>query len=256
VGICNKLHSFNDLAVPFFEQESSAAEDNQDIGIGIGIGPVREAGMKVAIFGASGATGLLLTQRCLGNGYSVTALLRSPDRFPLRERVRVVVGSALESMAVRQTVEGADVVLSALGARSWHNEYVLERAVPLIVTAMRQTGVSRIIALGSAGALDDSLKLQPALVRWLVRRVLYEGVLKWPVASQRAQWLTLSASGLDWTMVMPPMLTNGPARHRVRVDGEALPQRGMRISRADVADFMMQQIGSDRWVGKGVYIAW
>jgi hypothetical protein len=40
------------------------------------------------------------------------------------------------------------------------------------------------------------------------------------------------------------------------VDGEALPRRGMRISRADVADFMMQQIGSDRWVGKGVYIAW
>jgi putative NADH-flavin reductase len=254
VGICNKLHSFNDLAVPLFEQESSAAEDNQDIGIGIG--PVREVGMKVAIFGASGATGLLLTQRCLDAGYAVTALLRSPDRFPLRERVRVVVGSALESMAVRQTVEGADVVLSALGARSWHNEYVLERAVPLIVTAMRQTGVSRIIVLGSAGALDDSLKLQPALVRWLVRWVLYEGVLKWPVASQRAQWLTLSASGLDWTMVMPPMLTNGRARHRVRVDGEALPRRGMRISRADVADFMMQQIGSDRWVGKGVYIAW
>jgi hypothetical protein len=57
-------------------------------------------------------------------------------------------------------------------------------------------------------------------------------------------------------MVMPPMLTNGRARHRVRVDGEALPRRGMRISRADVADFMMQQIGNDRWVGTGVYIAW
>jgi hypothetical protein len=57
-------------------------------------------------------------------------------------------------------------------------------------------------------------------------------------------------------MVMPPMLTNGPARHRVRVDGEALPRRGMRIARADVADFMMQQIGNDRWAGKGVYIAW
>ena len=89
VGICNKLHSFNGLAGPLFEQGSLATEDNQDIGIGIGIGPVREVGMKVAIFGASGATGLLLTQRCLDAGYAVTALLRSPDRFPLRERVRV-----------------------------------------------------------------------------------------------------------------------------------------------------------------------
>jgi len=141
-------------------------------------------------------------------------------------------------------------------ARKLGKEDVLERAVPLIVEAMRQTGVRRIIALGSAGALDDSLDKQPAWRRWLVQRIVYNSFLKWPVASQIAQWKTLSASGLDWTMVMPPMLTNGRARHRVRVDGEALPRRGMRISRADVADFMMQQIGNDRWVGTGVYIAW
>jgi len=212
--------------------------------------------MKIAIFGASGGTGLLLTQRCLDAGYDVSALLRTPDRFPLRERVRVAAGSALDPTAVRQTVEGADVVLSALGARSLGKEDVLERAVPLIVTAMRQTGVGRIIALGSAGALDDALDLQAAWRRWFVQKIVYNTFLKWPVASQRAQWRTLSASGLDWTMVMPPMLINGPARHKYRVDGRALPRGGIRISRADVADFMMQQIGSDQWVGKGVYIAW
>ena len=212
--------------------------------------------MKVSIFGASGTTGRLLTDRCLAAGYQVTALLRSPERFPLRERVRVVAGSAFDPVAVRQAVEGADVVLSALGARSWRKEDVLERAVPLIVTAMRQTGVSRIIVLGSAGALDDSLKKQAAWRRWFVEKMVYNTVLKWPVASQRAQWLTLSASGLDWTMVMPPMLTNRPARGMYRVDGEALPRGALRIARADVADFMMQQIGDLRWVGRGVYIAY
>jgi putative NADH-flavin reductase len=170
--------------------------------------------------------------------------------------VRVVEGSVFDQAAVRRTVASAEAVLSALGARSLKKEDVLERGVPLIVEAMRAAGVRRIVALGGASAITGSLDRQPALVRWLLRRVLYEGLLKWPSSAQRAQWLTLSASGLDWTMVMPPMLTNGPARHRVRVDGEALPRRGMRISRADVADFMMQQIGSDRWVGKGVYIAW
>jgi len=55
---------------------------------------------------------------------------------------------------------------------------------------------------------------------------------------------------------MPPMLTDAPARGTVRVDGEALPPGGSRISRADVADFMVQQIGNPRWVGKGVYISW
>ena len=55
---------------------------------------------------------------------------------------------------------------------------------------------------------------------------------------------------------MPPMLTNGPPHHTYRVDGEALPLNGSRISRADVADFMIQQIGSPQWIKKGVYISW
>ncbi len=57
-------------------------------------------------------------------------------------------------------------------------------------------------------------------------------------------------------MVVPPMLTNSPPRDRYRIDGEALPRNGSRISRADVADFMMRQIGNPQWVSKGVYIAW
>jgi putative NADH-flavin reductase len=212
--------------------------------------------MKVSIFGASGATGLLLTERCLTANFEVTALLRSPQNFPLREQVNVVEGNAFDPVAVRSTVEGADVVLSALGARSLRKEDVLERAVPLIVAAMRQTGVRRIIALGSAGAEDTSLDKQPGWRRWFVQKIVYNTFLKWPVASQRAQLAALSASGLDWTMVMPPMLLNTPGRGSFRVDGEALPRHGSRISRADVADFMMKQIGDPQWIGKGVYIAW
>jgi putative NADH-flavin reductase len=212
--------------------------------------------MRVSIFGASGATGTLLTERCLAAGYDVTALLRSPEKFPLRERVRVIQGSVFDADAVRSTVEGADVVLSALGARTLKKEDVLERGIPLIVGAMKQTGVRRIIVLGSAGALGDSLKKQPAWRRWFVQNVVYKTFLKNAVASQIAQWKTLSPSGLDFTMVMPPMLTNSPSRGSYRIDGEALPPNGARISREDVADFMMQQIGYPQWVGKGVYIAW
>lgn len=212
--------------------------------------------MKVSIFGASGATGLLLTERCLAAGYNVTALLRDPENFPLRDQVRVVEGNTFDPLAVGRTVEGADVVLSALGARSLRREDVLDRGVPLIVSAMQKAGVRRIVALGSAGALSDSLKKQPAWRRWFVQRIVYNTYLKWPVASQVSQWQTLSTSGLDWTMVMPPMLTNGRARGIYRIDGEALPPHGMHISRTDVADFMMQQIGNPQWVGKGVYIAW
>ena len=212
--------------------------------------------MKIAIFGASGATGQLLTQRCLAAGHSVTALLRRPESFALRDRVRVVRGSAFDAAIVRETVAGSDVVLSALGARSLRKEDVLEHAVPLIVAAMKQTGVKRIIALGSAGALADSLKKQPAWRRWIVENIVYKTMLKWPVASQISQYTTLSSSGLDWTMVMPPMLTNAPGRGVYRIDGEALPRNGSKISREDVADFMMKQIDSGEWVGKGVYLSY
>jgi len=213
--------------------------------------------MKVAIFGANGATGRLLTRRCLTVGYAVTALLRTPFVFPYNDRVHVVEGNAFDSKAVKRTVEGADVVLSTLGARSpFKNENVLPRAMPLIVDAMQLAGVRRIIALGSAGARADSLKKQPAWRRWMVQNIVYTLFLKWPVAEQISQYKTLSASHLDWTMVMPPMLTNGRARGSYRIDGEVLPRNGSRISREDVADFMMLQINNEEWVGKGVYIAY
>jgi putative NADH-flavin reductase len=217
--------------------------------------------MNIAIFGASGATGTLLTQRCLAVGHQVTALLRSPDKFPLRDRVGVIQGSPFDLVAVSRTIDSADVVLSALGANSLKKEDVLERAVPQIIAAMQQTvtqqkPVRRIIVLGSAGALPDSLDKQPFYRRWIVENIVYKTFLKWPVASQISQWNNLSHSNLDWTMVMPPMLTNARLRGVYRIDGDALPRNGNRISREDVADFMMQQIDSPQWIKKGVYLSW
>lgn len=214
--------------------------------------------MNIAIFGASGSTGKLLVSRCLAAGYNVTALVRTPASFPIADpnHLRVVEGNAFDPSAVRQAIEGADVVLSALGARSLKREDVLERAIPIIVSAMQQTGVRRIIALGSAGALPTSLDKQPAWRRWIVQNIMYNTLLKWPVASQISQWNSLSHSNLDWTMVMPPMLTNSPAHGIYRIDSDALPPNGSRISRADVADFMMQQIDNSQWIKRGVYISW
>lgn len=213
--------------------------------------------MKIAIFGGNGATGRLLTERSLQAGHAITALVRSPERFPYRDRVRVIQGSAFDRAAVRETITGAEVVFSALGAKSpLRNENVLPRAVPLIVEAMQRTAVRRIIALGSAGALPDSLKKQPAWRRWIALNLVYTLLLKWPVHEQVAQYQILSSSGLDWTMVMPPMLTHGGAKGRYRIDGEALPRNGSSISRADLADFMMRQIDSPEWIRRGVYICY
>ena len=142
--------------------------------------------MKVAIFGASGATGLLLTAKSLERGYDVTALVRTPAKFPYRDRVRVIGGDALDAAKVRETVAGSDVVLSALGQRTLGHEQLLERAVPLIVQAMQESGAHpteqdspgtagarRIIALGAAGTDPQAFKCQPAPLRWLIQRIFY-----------------------------------------------------------------------------------
>jgi len=212
--------------------------------------------MHLALFGASGRTGQLLAERALAQGHTLSALVRKPASYPYAKRVRVIEGDAFTPTAIAETLAGADAVLSALGARSLGKEDVLERAVPLIVQAMEDAGLKRIVVLGSAGALDSALDYQPAYRRWIVENIVYNTLLKWPVASQRAQIQALAASDLDWTMVMPPMLTNGPARGSYRVDGNALPRNGSSISRADVADFMLQQLTVSTWSRKGVYLTW
>jgi putative NADH-flavin reductase len=220
--------------------------------------------MHLALFGATGATGKLLTQGALARGHTLTALVRNPAGYPFPAQVssgqiKIVHGDAFNAAAVAQTLTGADAVLSALGARSLKREDVLERAVPLIVQAMGAAHLKRIVVLGSSGALPSALDKQPAYRKWIVETVLYNTLLKWPVASQRAQYAALAASDLDWTMVMPPMLTNRPATRKpggIRIDPDALPRNGSQIARADVAHFMLEQLNSPTWLRKGVYLTW
>ena len=213
--------------------------------------------MNIAIFGASGATGKLLTERCLAAGHTVSALIRNPDAVAFRNKVRIIKGSAFDPSPITETLRGADAVLSALGAKSpFKKEDVLQRAIPPILKSMSELGVKRIIALGSAGALTSSLDRQPALSRWFAQKIIYRHLLKYPVLEQISQYHDLSTSTLDWTMVLPPVLTNLPGRGRYRIAGDALPLLGIMISRSDVADFMMLQLTSPDWHRKGVYITW
>lgn len=212
--------------------------------------------MNIAIFGASGATGRLLTERSLAAGHKVSALVRTPASFPYADKVRVVQGDVFNTAAIAETLGGADAVFSALGARSMGEDHTLERAIPLIVEAMVAAGVSRIIALGSAGALDTAMDKQLGIQKWIVESIVYKTLLKWPVIAQRHQYAALSKSPLDWTMPMPPMLNNLSARGKVRVDPDALPPWAATISREDVANWMFAQLGSDQWSRRAVYISW
>jgi putative NADH-flavin reductase len=210
--------------------------------------------MNVTIFGASHGTGHILAQKCLAAGHQVTALVRDPTKFDLREQCRTLQGDAREAAPVLEAVRGANAVLSTLGAKSaFENSDLLARAVPQIITAMQQENVRRLIVLGAGGWQPGALNHQTGLRRWLFNTVA-RTLLKYPVASQRAQEAVVVPSALNWTIVAPSRLTNAKPRGSYRVDTTALPPNASDISRSDVADALFHALETNAWIRQHAFI--
>jgi putative NADH-flavin reductase len=210
--------------------------------------------MKVIVFGASGGIGRLLVAGALERGHAVTAFLRPGATLPPRDRLRLLEGYLFDPEAVAHAVDGHRAVFCALGAHTRKAEPVLGRALPPILNAMHFHAVDRIITVGAAGALYPAGKYHSPLSN-LVFAVARGTLLRHPMADHRAQERLLAASDLDYTIVRPPRLTDGPATGTYRVLPDALPSSSRRISRADVADFMLQQLTDPRFHRRGAYLA-
>jgi putative NADH-flavin reductase len=210
--------------------------------------------MKVIVFGATGGIGRLLVAGALELGHAVTAFVRHGQPLEQHEGLSLVEGDLFDPQSVGDAIDGHRAVFSALGARTLKNDPVLSRAVPLIINGMHFHMVDRLITVGAAGALYPAGKYQPPIVGMLfaVARIT---LLRHPMADQRAQERLLAASDLDYTIVRPPRLTDTPATGTYRVLPDALPSSSRRISRADVADFMLQQLTDPRFHRRGVYLA-
>jgi putative NADH-flavin reductase len=198
--------------------------------------------MRVAIFGASGRTGRPLVEQALARGYEVRALVRDPPKLQARhERLVVIRGDVLDVARVEETVAGADAVLSALGPSKTSPKDVQTRGTQNIVAAMKEQGARRLVSLTGAGVRDpqDEPKLVDRAITFLLKRlqpaVLEDGVRHAEV---------IKASGLEWVIVRGPRLTKGPKRGEYRV-GVIGKNSGTRISRADLAEFMLDQLTTD-----------
>jgi putative NADH-flavin reductase len=204
--------------------------------------------MRVTVFGASGATGRHLIDQALVHGHQVTAFVRDASRFDARsEQLTVVVGDVAEAAIVASAVEGRHGVLCALGAASpLHRDPTLVEGVRHIVSAMEQHGVRRLVYLSFLGVPEGRHQLS-VVGRYLVAPLLLRNV----VADHTAKEWIIRRSTLEWVIVRPPRLTNGARRGRYR---SGMDIRAMsvvpRISRADLADFMLRQLGEDTYVRK------
>jgi putative NADH-flavin reductase len=210
--------------------------------------------MKIVVFGASGGTGRELVKQGRAQGHDVTAFMRDPNSFTGGDRLRIVVGDALDEKAVALAIVGQDAVLSALGG-ALSDDTLLPESIGHILAAMKREGVRRLIVLGASGVWPGAAKRLSSPAQFFLR-VVQATALKKAFRAQRTMQMRIQASDTDWTVVQPPRLVNKPGTGKYRVDGEALPANGTTIARADVATFMLAQLASPEWVRKAPFIAW
>lgn len=210
------------------------------------------SGKKILVLGATGGTGQQVVLQALEQGHEVTAFVRSPERLTAKsDRLRVLRGDVTQDAnALTAAVRGQDAVISALGVgTSFKPGALIARSVPLIVRIMESAGVRRLIFTSAYGVGETWQDLP------LLPRIFGRTLLRHVYADKEAGERELRRSGLDWTLVHPVTLTDGPRTGRYRV-GERLQLSGVpRISRADVADFLLKQIDDRTYVRKSVLVS-
>jgi uncharacterized protein YbjT (DUF2867 family) len=198
---------------------------------------------RILVVGATGGTGRELVAQALERGLVVTALVRDPSRLPVAdERLSVVRGDVLDPASLEAAMRGQEAVLCALGHRRYfHPTRILSRGTRNILRAMEAHGVRRIVVETSLGIGDGAGRM--GLYYTLLVIPL---VLPFYFRDKARQERIIAESRSEWIIVRPGALTNDRARGRVRHGlGVGSFIRTVRISRADVAGFMLDQLGSN-----------
>jgi nucleoside-diphosphate-sugar epimerase len=203
--------------------------------------------MHLTLFGATGKTGRHVLEQALAQGHCVTALVRNTDKLSIRhDRLKVIQGDVRDAAQVAQAVAGAEAVISMLGPSSNRPELAVSQGMDNILAAMRQHGVRRLIQTAGAGVRDP--RDQPTLVHavfGILVRLLTPNVL----ADMVLVVQKVRASGLDWTVVRVPRLTDDAARGNVRV-GYVGKDVGPSLARADLADFVLKQLEDNTYLSQ------
>jgi len=201
--------------------------------------------MKLTIFGATGRTGQPLVRQAIAAGHAVTVLARNPAKLTLQDaRLTVVQGDIKDAAQVARAVTGAEAVLSVLGPSGNTPVFEVSQGMRLILTAMREQDVRRLVLSTGAGVGDpnDTPKLFNHVMNALLKVAagnVYEDM--------RRTVELVRVSDLDWTVVRVPMLTDDAPTGLIKV-GYVGQGMGARIARADLADFMLRQVGDKTYL--------
>lgn len=202
----------------------------------------------VLIIGGSRGTGLETVKQALAAGHTVRAMARSANRIPLtHERLEKVAGDALDAGAVRQALDGIDAVIQALGIAASPDMVVkrvrvFSEATWVLVPAMAEEGVKRLICLSGFGAGDSRNR------GGFLYNTAFQLFLGRAYDDKDVQERIIQNSSLNWVIVRPVILTNAPKTGRYQVLTDRRAWRCGFISRSDVADFLVKQLDDDTFL--------
>jgi putative NADH-flavin reductase len=202
--------------------------------------------MHVLIVGASKGIGLETTRQALAAGHEVRAFARSAPAIPLSDpRLEKMQGDALKSGDVEAALVGVDVVIQILGVGLrdlFRPVHLFSDATRVLVAAMRSQGVKRLICVTGFGAGDSRASIS------CLQRLPFQIVFRRAYEDKSLQEKLVKESELDWTIVRPGVLTSGPRTSHYRILSEPAQWRNGIISRADVAEFLVRQIGDRMYI--------
>lgn len=210
--------------------------------------------MKILIFGATGKTGMEAVKQALEKGHDVMAFVRDPQKMTItHEKLSLIKGDVIDTSAVESAVKGVDGVIVALGASAdMQADIVLAQGTKNIIDAMKQHGIKRLVIQSSypMSGYEDGIEFLKQVGMGEEQINMMKPVLD----DKRKQIEAVLQSGLEFVVVKPMMLTDEAKTGKYRVDENLAVKPGDKISRADVADFMLNALGSSQFVGKIVTI--
>ncbi|MFJ8260269.1 NAD(P)-dependent oxidoreductase [Peribacillus asahii] len=206
--------------------------------------------MNILILGATGRVGSQIVTYALHDRHHVTVLVRTPEKFQINnENLTIIQGNVLNKDDIVRAMHGIDVVISALNT---DGTTTLSESMPLIIEAMENEGMKRIIIIGTAGILQsrttpNSLRYQSSESKQKSTRAAKE---------HHKVYDLLKQSTLEWTIVCPTYLPDGERLGEYRVERDFLPVDGVKINVSDTAEFTYKQIESNNYIKSRVGIAY
>lgn len=202
------------------------------------------------MFGSTGKTGKEICGQALERGLDVTAFARHPlDLSILMDHIRVIRGDVLDQERVRMALAGADAAICTIGSSlRERNKPIESLGTETILRAMREEQVARLVLVSAFGVGDSREMMTPTHEKLLT-------MILGPILDDKErQEILVTESELDWIIVRPVRLARGDATGVYRIGEHLAPSVDSKISRADVAHFVLNQLSSDEYVGRAVTI--